>query len=354
MRRKNAVVVMATQQISDIANSEIADVVLENCPTKILLPNAEAKNPGSREFYTRVGLNERELEILQVSIPKQHYYVVSKLGRRLVDLGVGKVALSWVGVNGREERQIVESVMEQFPGHVARRVAAAARHLSSWADYFSSLEEESQSRRGGILCARADCRAPDCGFRATAAAVEAGAFATEVTQLLNHGATRYAVHPPGRAARQRNQDVEDMMRNVKPLPGQTFGPITADINALASIVQGGQALAYSLGNLDAVFRQTYPGYGYNANAYYTNYRNWSQTSLDTTLGHLRAAGLQGQQLQSEQAVLNSLRGMAQTSDGRMQAIQVLGQINEQQVQQLMKLRELMMADMSSKQAYQAT
>ena len=30
MRRKNAVVIMATQQISDIANSEIADVVLEN------------------------------------------------------------------------------------------------------------------------------------------------------------------------------------------------------------------------------------------------------------------------------------------------------------------------------------
>ncbi len=51
MRRKNAVVVMATQQISDIANSDIADVVLENCPTKILLPNAEAKNPGSRDFY---------------------------------------------------------------------------------------------------------------------------------------------------------------------------------------------------------------------------------------------------------------------------------------------------------------
>ena len=30
MRRKNAAVIMATQQISDIANSEIADVVLEN------------------------------------------------------------------------------------------------------------------------------------------------------------------------------------------------------------------------------------------------------------------------------------------------------------------------------------
>jgi type IV secretion system protein VirB4 len=40
---KNAAVIMATQQISDITNSEIADVVLENCPTKILLPNAEAR-----------------------------------------------------------------------------------------------------------------------------------------------------------------------------------------------------------------------------------------------------------------------------------------------------------------------
>jgi P-type conjugative transfer protein TrbJ len=72
------------------------------------------------------------------------------------------------------------------------------------------------------------------------------------------------------------------------------------------------------------------------------------------LGTLRAAGLQGQQLQSEQAVLSNLRSMAQSSDGRMQALQVLGDIAEQQVQQLMKLRQLMLADLQSKQAYQAT
>jgi type IV secretion system protein VirB4 len=143
MRRKNAVVIMATQQISDIANSDIADVVLENCPTKILLPNAESKNPGSREFYQRVGLNERELEILQVSIPKQHYYVVSPLGRRLVDLGVGKVALAWVGVNGREERQIVESVMEQFPD-TWRSEWLRLKGLDKWADYFDSFEKQQE------------------------------------------------------------------------------------------------------------------------------------------------------------------------------------------------------------------
>ena len=67
---------------------------------------------GKKEHQT---LTPLELEIMQVSIPKQHYYVVSKLGRRLVDLGMGTVALAWVAVNGREERQIVQAVIERFP-----------------------------------------------------------------------------------------------------------------------------------------------------------------------------------------------------------------------------------------------
>lgn len=37
----------------------------------------------------------------------------------------------------------------------------------------------------------------------------------------------------------------------------------------------------------------------------------------------------------------------------MQALNVMSQIADQQVQQLQKLRELMIADMTSKQAYQA-
>jgi type IV secretion system protein VirB4 len=94
-------------------------------------------------FYGRVGLNEREMEILEVSIPKKHYYVISKLGRRLVDLGAGRVALSWVGVNGREERQIVESVMESHPQNW-RSEWLRLKGLGPWADYLEqiTLEEE--------------------------------------------------------------------------------------------------------------------------------------------------------------------------------------------------------------------
>src|SRR5262249_22259073 len=119
---------------------------LEMCPTKILLPNAEANNPASKMFYDRVGLNARELDILQASIPKQHYYVVSPLGRRLISLGIHNVALSFVGVNGREERQAVEDLMAEFPRAWQRewlRVRAKMLRddqLSGWADYYETVE----------------------------------------------------------------------------------------------------------------------------------------------------------------------------------------------------------------------
>jgi type IV secretion system protein TrbJ len=145
----------------------------------------------------------------------------------------------------------------------------------------------------------------------------------------------------------------NMLQNTQNIPNQVFGPIQADLNALAQIVQGGRALAYSLGNLDLLFTTTFPGYSTNPTAFYVQYQNWSKTSLDTTLGVLRAAGLQGQQLQSEQSIIGSLETMSQSAGGQMQALNVMGQIADRQVQQLQKLRELMIADMTSKQAYQA-
>lgn len=182
---------------------------------------------------------------------------------------------------------------------------------------------------------------------------DAGAFATEVTQLLNHAQLVMQYIRQGTQLANELNMYANMVRNTNALPAQSFGSVMNDLNALAAIVQGGQALAYSLGNLDQLFRQTYPGYGYNSGAYYTQYRNWSQTSLDTTLGTLRAAGMQGQQLQNEQSVLSALKASLQGTNGQQQTLQALGDVSEQQVEQLMKLRELMMADMSSKQAYQA-
>jgi P-type conjugative transfer protein TrbJ len=178
-------------------------------------------------------------------------------------------------------------------------------------------------------------------------------YATEWTQIANKLQLIQSYARQGEQLLLEIQMVRDMTRNTNPLPSQVFGRIATDIAQLANIVQGGRALAYSMANLDAEFRNRFSGWGYNSGAWYLNYRDWSQTSLDTTLGTLRADGLQGQELQSEQSVLDRLRTMAQSSDGRMQALQVGNQIAEQQVEQIMKLRQLMLADLQSKQAFQA-
>src|SRR5262249_10344308 len=64
LRKLNGLVLLSTQNLSDIFNSPIRDVVLESCPTKVLLPNAEAANPASRQFYESIGLTEREISIV--------------------------------------------------------------------------------------------------------------------------------------------------------------------------------------------------------------------------------------------------------------------------------------------------
>jgi P-type conjugative transfer protein TrbJ len=180
-----------------------------------------------------------------------------------------------------------------------------------------------------------------------------GGLATEWTQLANNLQLVNTYIRQGEELRQTILMVADMAHNTATLPSQIFGPIMADIGRLAGIVQNGRALAYSMAHLDAEFRSRFRGYQYSARTWFRDYRNWSQTSLDTTLGTLRAAGLQGDQLASEQAVLDRLRGMAQSSEGRMKAVQISNQILEQQVQQLMKLRQLILADLQSKQAFQA-
>lgn len=178
-------------------------------------------------------------------------------------------------------------------------------------------------------------------------------FASEATQWLNHGELVNQYLRQGEHLAEALKQTADMVRNSQRFTAQAFGPITNDINELSQIVQGGRALAYSLGNLDATFHNRFPGYSYNAKAYYTDYRDWSQTSLDTTRSTMRAAGLQSDQLQNEQTLLAALRTMSVTADGRMQALQVANQIAEQQVEQLMKLRALMLVDLQSKQAFQA-
>jgi type IV secretion system protein VirB4 len=132
-RKKNAAVLLATQELADVVASPIRDVILASCPTKLLLPNPEAQEPSSREAYEAIGLNEREIELLAQAVVKRDYYYKSPLGRRMFSLGLGPLALSFVGASGQKDlrlaRQLIALHGGEWPAQWLRQ-----RGLDDWAD----------------------------------------------------------------------------------------------------------------------------------------------------------------------------------------------------------------------------
>ena len=177
-------------------------------------------------------------------------------------------------------------------------------------------------------------------------------FATEYTQLLNYAELVGQLEKQVMMVENQLTQIADMTKNGIPITDQLFGTVASDMTNLRQIVNTGQALSYTMSNLDGAFRVRFPGYSSTTN-YGQSYQQWSQTSLDSTLGALQAAGLQNSQFDSDFALLQTLQNQSTSSIGRMQALEVGNQIAENQSEQLMKLRQLMMADMQSKAAFQS-
>jgi type IV secretion/conjugal transfer VirB4 family ATPase len=112
--KKNCLVLLATQSLTDAANSGILDVIVESTATKIFLPNVYARDEDTAALYRRMGLNARQIEILATAIPKRQYYCVSEAGRRLYDLALGPLALAFVGATDKESIATIQSLEAKF------------------------------------------------------------------------------------------------------------------------------------------------------------------------------------------------------------------------------------------------
>jgi len=110
LRKKNVSVVFATQSLADIANSSIAPAIIESCPQRIFLPNERAIEPQSRTAYEQFGLNDRQIELVSRAVPKRQYYLQSRRGNRLFELGLGPIALAFCGASSPVDQALIESI----------------------------------------------------------------------------------------------------------------------------------------------------------------------------------------------------------------------------------------------------
>ncbi|CDX53897.1 Conjugal transfer protein TrbE [Mesorhizobium plurifarium] len=113
LRKKNVSVIFATQSLADIAGSSIASAIIESCPQRIFLPNDRAVEPQSRAAYERFGLNERQIELIAHATPKRHYYLQSRRGNRLFELGLGPIALALCGASDPATQALIDTVLSE-------------------------------------------------------------------------------------------------------------------------------------------------------------------------------------------------------------------------------------------------
>ena len=148
-RKLNCAVILATQSIADVVNSTIRDPVFESCPTKILLANPDARGEQLGAFYREfLQLNERQINLLSHMVRKREYYILSPDGRRVFNLGLGPVALAFVGASSGDELAKVEQLKALY-GRQWPAEWLEYRGLSDWAEEWRKLDVEMHSEGTG-------------------------------------------------------------------------------------------------------------------------------------------------------------------------------------------------------------
>ena len=144
LRKKNVAVVFATQSLADIADSAIAPAIIESCPQRIFLPNDRAIEPQARAAYERFGLNDRQVELIARATPKRHYYLQSRRGNRLFELGLGPIALALCGASDPAAQALIDRILAEHGAEGFAAAFLAARGLDWAADLLADFPPPDQ------------------------------------------------------------------------------------------------------------------------------------------------------------------------------------------------------------------
>jgi len=94
-RKHNAAMILSTQSLDELRKSDILDVIVESCVTKIFLANPDM----DRELYRRqFHLNPNEVEIITNLVPKQQFLIKTPELAKVANLHVDPTSY-WLYTN---------------------------------------------------------------------------------------------------------------------------------------------------------------------------------------------------------------------------------------------------------------
>jgi type IV secretion system protein VirB4 len=100
-RKKNGAMILATQSSDDLARSEMLNVAVESCPTKMFLANPDMDQKHYRDLFH---LNETEAQLIAGLIPKRQILIKRPDVSKVVNLRVGPKDY-WLYTSNPADRQ---------------------------------------------------------------------------------------------------------------------------------------------------------------------------------------------------------------------------------------------------------
>ncbi|CAJ0802664.1 hypothetical protein LMG7141_04141 [Ralstonia condita] len=176
---------------------------------------------------------------------------------------------------------------------------------------------------------------------------------TEVTQILNNLQLIQQYEQQVSTYVRQGLQYEAQLKNLIQNPASILPTdVQQMITGVSSIMSGGQSIGYNLQQIDANFASTFRSP--QAKNFSDRFKQWNATGTDTFNSVLKVVGLQRDQYNSNQAALTDLYNRSQSTNGNLDALQTLSQINIRQIQQMQGLQELMAAQSQAETTYMQT
>ncbi len=100
--KKMGSLILATQSLDDLSGSSIFSTIADNIPTRIFLPNAQARV--HRALYCgQFGLNDAQIERIERATGKIHYYLNTPQESHLLEVRFSSELLAWLRSDARAQ-----------------------------------------------------------------------------------------------------------------------------------------------------------------------------------------------------------------------------------------------------------
>lgn len=106
---RNVQIIIGVDQPSDVMKSDIADILMQTCKTKIFTANLNAKGT-QKSGYEQMGLNDTQINLISNALVNQQYYFTNPLGSRLIEFNFGDVAKTFLSPPALEDIKVVRQL----------------------------------------------------------------------------------------------------------------------------------------------------------------------------------------------------------------------------------------------------